>query len=319
MRPILELRDIAKVFAGRRAVDGVSLQVPRGSFYSLLGPSGCGKTTTLRLIAGFETPDEGEILLDGAAVNHQPPYVRNVSTVFQSYALFPHLTVQSNVEFGLRRKSAPDIERRVKEALALVELNGKESRYPAQLSGGEKQRVALARSLVVNPDVLLLDEPLAALDPKLRKQMRIELKALQARVGTTFLFVTHDQEEALSMSDHIAVMNAGRVEQIGPPEEIYLRPKTRFVAGFMGAVNWIGDIGVRPEALRLSRALPSGAGRSLAATVARCVFLGNCTQVQLRLADGGEAVAEVARSEIEFRAGEPVYACWLDADEMVFP
>jgi ABC-type Fe3+/spermidine/putrescine transport system ATPase subunit len=316
--PILELRDIAKVYSGRRAVDGVSLEIPRGAFYSLLGPSGCGKSTTLRMIGGFEHPDQGDILLDGARVNDRPPYHRNVSTVFQSYALFPHLTVQDNVEFGLRRKSAPDIKRRVAEALALVELTGKESRRPAQLSGGEKQRVALARSLVVNPDVLLLDEPLAALDPKLRKQMRIELKALQARVGTTFLFVTHDQEEALSMSDSIAVMNAGRVEQIGTPQEIYLHPKTRFVAGFMGAVNWIGEIGVRPESLRLARALPSGAGRSLPATVASCVFLGNCLQVQLRFADGVEAVAEIARSEESFEAGASVYACWRDSDEMVF-
>ncbi len=220
---------------------------------SLLGPSGCGKTTTLRLIAGFEQPAEGEILLDGVSVNGRRPYERNVSTVFQSYALFPHLTVQGNVEFGLRRKAAADIERKAREALALVELTGKESRYPAQLSGGERQRVALARSLVVNPDVLLLDEPLAALDPKLRKQMRLELKALQARVGTTFLFVTHDQEEALSMSDSIAVMNGGRIEQIGAPEDVYLRPRTRFVAGFLGAVNWMDGVGIRPEALRLER------------------------------------------------------------------
>src|SRR5437879_431429 len=251
--PILELRKVTKQYDARRAVDAVSLKVPRGAFYSLLGPSGCGKTTTLRLIAGFEQPSEGEILLNGVCVNLHRPYERNVSTVFQSYALFPHLTVQGNVEFGLRRKSAPDIDRKVKDALALVELTGKESRYPAQLSGGERQRVALARSLVVNPDVLLLDEPLAALDPNLRKQMRVELKALQARVGTTFLFVTHDQEEALSMSDCIAVMNAGRVEQIGTPEDVYLRPGTRFVAGFLGAVNWIDGFGLRPEALRLAR------------------------------------------------------------------
>src|ERR1700719_3233600 len=184
--PILELRQVTKQYDARRAVDAVSLQVPRGAFYSLLGPSGCGKTTTLRLIAGFEQPSEGEILLNGACVNLHRPYERNVSTVFQSYALFPHLTVQGNVEFGLRRKAAADIERKVRDALALVELTGKESRYPSQLSGGERQRVALARSLVVNPDVLLLDEPLAALDPNLRKQMRVELKALQARVGTTF-------------------------------------------------------------------------------------------------------------------------------------
>ncbi len=268
------------------------------------------------MIAGFEQPTEGEILLDGVCVNDRPPYERNVSTVFQSYALFPHLTVQGNVEFGLRRKAVSDIGRKVQDALALVELTGKESRYPSQLSGGERQRVALARSLVMNPDVLLLDEPLAALDPKLRKQMRVELKALQARVGTTFLFVTHDQEEALSMSDCIAVMNAGRVEQVGGPEDIYLRPKTRFVAGFLGAVNWIGGIGIRPEALKLSRDLPPNGERSRAGTVVRCVFLGNCLQVHLLLADGQEAIAEVSRSEEVYRASDAVYAWWRDCDEM---
>jgi ABC-type Fe3+/spermidine/putrescine transport system ATPase subunit len=316
--PILELRNVSKVYAERRAVDGVSIEIPRGAFYSLLGPSGCGKTTTLRLIAGFDRPSEGEILLGGVRVNDRPPYERNVSTVFQSYALFPHLTVQGNVEFGLRRKSAGDVGGKAREALALVELTGKEGRYPAQLSGGERQRVALARSLVVNPDVLLLDEPLAALDPKLRKQMRAELKALQARVGTTFLFVTHDQEEALSMSDSIAVMNGGRVEQVGAPEDIYLRPKTRFVAGFLGAVNWIGGVGIRPEALRLSREAPPNGERRTAAAVVRCVFLGNCVQVQLLLAGGQEAVAEIARPEEIFRAGDAVYAHWRDCDEMAF-
>ncbi len=318
MSPILELRNISKQYDARRAVDGVSLQVPRGAFYALLGPSGCGKTTTLRLIAGFEQPTAGEILLDGACVNLHRPYERNVSTVFQSYALFPHLTVQGNVEFGLRRKAATDITRKVRDALALVELTGKESRYPAQLSGGERQRVALARSLVVNPAVLLLDEPLAALDPNLRKQMRVELKALQARVGTTFLFVTHDQEEALSMSDCIAVMNAGRIEQAGTPQEVYLRPSTRFVAGFLGAVNWIGSVGVRPESLRLSRELPADGHPYRAATVLRSVFLGNCLQVHLTLADGAGAVAETPRSESTFQAGETVYVCWRSADEMLF-
>ena len=315
---ILELRKVTKQYDKRRAVDEVSLQVPRGAFYSLLGPSGCGKTTTLRLIAGFEQPSEGEILLNGACVNLRRPYERNVSTVFQSYALFPHLTVQGNVEFGLRRKSAADIERKVRDALALVELSGKESRYPAQLSGGERQRVALARSLVVNPDVLLLDEPLAALDPNLRKQMRVELKALQARVGTTFLFVTHDQEEALSMSDCIAVMNAGRIEQAGSPEDVYLRPSTRFVAGFLGAVNWIDGVGVRPEALRLERGAPDNGHPHRAATVVRSVFLGNCLQVQVRLADGVGVVVETARSEGTFVAGESVYVSWRRVDEMVF-
>jgi spermidine/putrescine transport system ATP-binding protein len=318
VKSILELRGVVRQVAGRRIVDGVSFEAPRGAFYSLLGPSGCGKTSTLRLIAGFDSPSEGDIVLDGARVNDRRPYERNVSTVFQSYALFPHLTVQENVEFGLRRKSATDIPRKVKDALALVELSGKESRYPAQLSGGERQRVALARSLVTNPGVLLLDEPLAALDPKLRKQMRIELKALQARVGTTFLFVTHDQEEALSMSDSIAVMNCGKIEQIGTPEDVYLRPATRFVAGFLGAVNWIGGAGLRPEALRLARNAPGNASQCRAAAVLRSVFLGNCLQVHVRLATGEDVVAEIARSEEVFLAGEAVYAYWQGADEMVF-
>ena len=217
MPVILELRDLVKQYPGHRAVDGVSLTIPQGGFYSLLGPSGCGKTTTLRLIAGFEEPTSGDVLLNGERVNHRKPYERNVSTVFQNYALFPHLTARQNVEFGLRRAGSPDITRKVQEALELVRLTGKENSRPAQLSGGERQRVALARSLVLRPDVLLLDEPMAALDPKLRKQMRQELKALQRQVGITFLLVTHDQEEALSMSDQLAIMNAGRIEQVGTP------------------------------------------------------------------------------------------------------
>src|SRR5579862_2934835 len=197
MAPILELRRLVKQFPGHQAVRDISLSIPQGSFFSLLGPSGCGKTTTLRMIAGFEDPTSGEVLLNGEIVNQRKPYERNVSTVFQNYALFPHLTARQNVEFGLKRHNASDIDRRVKEALDLVSLTGKESRRPAQLSGGERQRVALARSIVLQPGVLLLDEPLAALDPKLRKQMRHELKATQRQVGITFLLVTHDQEEAM--------------------------------------------------------------------------------------------------------------------------
>ncbi len=313
MAPILELRGLVKRYTGHCAVDGVSLAIPRGAFYSLVGPSGCGKTTTLRMIAGFETPTEGEVLLNDEAVNGRRPYERNVSTVFQSYALFPHLTALGNVEFGLRRRGAKDIERRARQALELVQLDGKAGRHPSELSGGERQRVALARSLVLEPDVLLLDEPLAALDPKLRKQMRIELKNLQRRVGITFLLVTHDQEEALSMSDRIAVMNAGRVEQVGTPEDVYLRPATAFVAGFMGAVNWIGGVGLRPEATRISR---DGAGEP--ATVAGCVFLGDCVQVIARLESGENAVAQIPRAAAEFQAGESVRVSWDPADEMRF-
>ena len=317
MDPILELRDVVKHYPTHRAVDGVSLAIPRGGFWSLLGPSGCGKTTTLRLIAGFEQPDSGEVFLSGERVNGRRPYERNVSTVFQSYALFPHLTVLANVAFGLRRQGAADAERRARDALALVALAGKESRYPAQLSGGERQRVALARSLVLQPDVLLLDEPLAALDPKLRKQMRIELKELQAKVGATFLFVTHDEEEALSMSDHIAVMSAGRIEQVGTPQEVYLRPRTRFVAGFLGAVNWIDSAGVRPEAIQISVLPPAGV-RSRPATVVAASFLGNCFHVRTRLETGEEVVAEIQRDEPIAEAGAAVHIWWRPSDEMTF-
>jgi spermidine/putrescine transport system ATP-binding protein len=320
----LELRHLAKQYPGHAAVDGISLQIPQGGFFSLLGPSGCGKTTTLRLIAGFEQPTAGEVWLSGTLVNGQPPYERNVSTVFQNYALFPHLTAYANVEFGLREQGLRDRASRVRAALELVQLAGKESRYPSQLSGGERQRVALARSLVLEPEVLLLDEPLAALDPKLRKQMRVELKELQQRVGITFLFVTHDQEEALSMSDSIAVMNQGRVEQVGTPEEVYLRPATRFVAGFLGAMNWINGVGLRPEATRLARETGSLNGYpARPATITRTIFLGNCIHIAARLETGEEAVAEVSREEAllnngAYRVGEPIHIWWKHDDEMRF-
>jgi ABC-type Fe3+/spermidine/putrescine transport system ATPase subunit len=319
MGPILELRGLVKDYPGHRAVDGVSLEIPQGGFFSLVGPSGCGKTTTLRLIAGFEEPTAGEVLLAGEPVNGRKPYERNVSTVFQSYALFPHLTAQENIAFGLKRRRAADIERRVREAIALVRLGGKQDRRPAQLSGGEKQRVALARSLVVEPGVLLLDEPLAALDPKLRQQMRLELKALQRRTGITFLLVTHDQEEALSLSDRVAVMNAGRIEQEGRPEEVYLRPRTRFVAGFLGEVNWIGGVGVRPEATRMARAGGSGGPSGRPAVVTESVFLGDRVEVRARLSTGEEAVALAPRGAAPFSPGEPVELEWSAADEMTFP
>lgn len=310
---VLELRNLVKDYPGHRAVDGVSLAVPQGAFVSLLGPSGCGKTTTLRMIAGFEEPTTGEVLLRGEVVNHRKPYERNVSTVFQSYALFPHLTARENVEFGPRRHGMNGIEKRVKDALDLVGLSGKESRRPSQLSGGERQRVALARSLVLQPDVLLLDEPLAALDPNLRKQMRFELKALQQRAAITFLLVTHDQEEALSMSDHVAVMNGGRLEQVGTPEDVYLRPSTAFVAGFLGAVNWIAGVGVRPEAVRIARS-----GEGCAGVVTGSVFLGECVQVMVRLASGEEAVARVERQAAVFQRGDEVVLSWNPVDEMRF-
>jgi spermidine/putrescine transport system ATP-binding protein len=318
MGPILELRRLVKQFPGQRAVADISLSIPRGSFFSLVGPSGCGKTTTLRLIAGFEEPTSGDVLLNGEIVNRRKPYERNVSTVFQSYALFPHLTARENIEFGLKRHRAPDIDRRVREALELVNLAGKETRRPAQLSGGERQRVALARSLVLQPDVLLLDEPLAALDPKLRKQMRLELKAMQRRVGITFLLVTHDQEEALSMSDRLAVMNEGKVEQVGSPEDVYLRPSSPFVAGFLGAVNWIEGIGVRPESMRVSRDAAVAAQRRFPGIITGSTFLGDCVQVQVRLTAGDHIVVQVARGTAPFQPGDTVYVSWDPGDEMSF-
>ncbi len=316
MDAILELRSVRKRFGAQDAVAGVSLIIPRGSFFSLLGPSGCGKTTTLRMIAGFESPDEGEIHLGGGRIDHLPPYQRNVNTVFQNYALFPHLTVRGNVEFGLRRKGVAEIASRVEAALDQVRLAGKASRMPSQLSGGERQRVALARALVLQPDVLLLDEPLSALDPQLRKQVRAELKDLQRRAGITFLFVTHDQEEALSMSDTIAVMNGGKVEQAGSPEEIYRRPSTRFVASFVGAMNWIGGAGLRPEALRVSQDPHAG---SRCATVVSTTFLGPILHIEARFENGESCIAEIsANGGTAYRPGDCVHICWNAADELRF-
>ena len=319
MNALLELREVTKQFPTHLAVDRVSLQVPQGSFFALLGPSGCGKTTTLRMIAGFEDATSGDIFLKGARINPLRPYERNLSTVFQSYALFPHLTVRGNIEFGLKRQGASDMPKRVGEVLELVRLTGKEDRFPSELSGGEKQRVALARSLVLRPDVLLLDEPLSALDPNLRKQVRTELKNLQRQVGITFLFVTHDQEEALSLSDQIAVMHAGKLQQVGSPQDIYLRPQTRFVAGFLGAVNWIDGIGIRPEATRISRSVPGDGHRTMPATVQNLMFLGDCFHIETRLASGESVVAQVPRLDDPFQPGEAVHMWWSAADELPLP
>ncbi|MGH2693628.1 MAG: ABC transporter ATP-binding protein [Actinomycetota bacterium] len=235
----VQLVDLTKRFAEVEAVRGITLDIHAGEFFSLLGPSGCGKTTTLRLIAGFEQPTSGSIVLDGVDMVQTPPHKRGVNTVFQSYALFPHLKVADNVGFGLRfhQVSKDEAARRIKDALHLVRLKGYEERKPNQLSGGEQQRVALARALILNPSVLLLDEPLGALDAKLRKALQIELKAIQEEVGITFVYVTHDQEEALTMSDRMAVMSQGLVEQVGSPEEVYEQPATAYVADFIGASN----------------------------------------------------------------------------------
>jgi spermidine/putrescine transport system ATP-binding protein len=277
--PAIELHDVIKRFGETPAVDRVSLQIGDGEFFSLLGPSGCGKTTTLRMIAGFEYPSSGEILIHGRPMATIPPHRRPVNTVFQSYALFPHMSVEQNVAFGLQMQRLPkqEIAPRVGEALELVRLSHLAQRRPNQLSGGQQQRVALARALVNQPEVLLLDEPLGALDQKLRKEMQLELKSLQHRVGITFIFVTHDQEEALTMSDRIAVMSQGKVLQVGSPTEIYERPTCRFVADFIGETNFIdGEVAesdgsyssiVTPDGLRLrgfaSRTLPAGTAATL--------------------------------------------------------
>ncbi len=263
--PSVELQGVTKRFDDLVAVDGLSLELTGGEFFTLLGPSGCGKTTTLRMVAGFEQPSEGEIRIEGADVAGLPPHRRPTNTVFQSYALFPHLSVEDNVAFGLRRKHVPrrEIGRRVAAELERVGLSAEAKRRPAQLSGGQQQRVALARALVNLPKVLLLDEPLGALDLKLRKGLQIELKRIQREVGITFVYVTHDQEEALTMSDRIAVMDRGRVEQVADPEDVYERPATTFVAGFIGVSNLMpasvdGDGEVRLDQGPVVRAATSG-------------------------------------------------------------
>ena len=318
MNTVLEVRAVSKAFGANHVVRDVSLSVERGELFALLGPSGCGKTTVLRMIAGFETPDRGEVLLDGKGIAHLKPYERNVSTVFQNYALFPHLNARQNVEFGLKHKgkAGDNLQERVQRVLDLVQMAGKEERFPARLSGGEKQRIALARSLAIEPDLLLLDEPLSALDPKLRKQVRGELKDLQRRVGITFIIVTHDQEEAMVMADRVALMNKGVLEQIGTPEDIYLRPQTRFVAGFLGSVNWRGDYGVRPEAVRVTAQEPSNGARRQQGRVTKSLFLGNCLHVEAQLADGTEIVAEVPRLNQTFAAGDQACFWWQPGDEI---
>jgi ABC-type Fe3+/spermidine/putrescine transport system ATPase subunit len=254
---------VTKRFGDALAVDHVSLDIPRGTFATLLGPSGCGKTTTLRMIAGFHDPDEGSIYLSGRRLNELPAHRRGTAMVFQDYALFPHMTVRNNVAYGLKLGgvSRADRERRVRETLEFVGLGRLADRYPGQLSGGQQQRVALGRALVIEPEVLLLDEPLSNLDARLREQLRWELRAMQKRLDMTFVYVTHDQEEALSMSDWVAVMNEGRVEQAGPPAEVYYRPQTVFTAGFVGTVNLVTTRVVRAEADCLTVSLD---GRELA-------------------------------------------------------
>ena len=338
----VQLVDLVKRFGDFTAVAGINLDMPSGEFFSLLGPSGCGKTTTLRMIAGFERPSEGQILLDGVDMAQTPPHKRNVNTVFQNYALFPHLTVEENVAFGLKYKdvSKQEMREQVGRSLELVALTGFGTRRPTLLSGGQQQRVALARALILNPAVLLLDEPLGALDAKLRKRLQIELKALQEEVGITFIYVTHDQEEALTMSDRIAVMSQGRVEQVGPPKEIYEEPATAYVADFLGVSNLMdataagqtvggcavaigefsftagqGDedtrgpakVTIRPERVSLEVQGTAGENR-VPAMVERVVYVGSVLQVIVNLAPGQRIQAWMQNEggAMPYESGAPI-------------
>ncbi len=318
MSVAISLLGLRKSFGPVTAVDGVDLEILDGEFFSMLGPSGSGTTTVLRMIAGFERPDEGRIELGGVDVSGRPPFDRPVNTVFQDYALFPHMTVQQNVEYGLRVKKLPRAERRSKarDVLSLVRLEGFGERKPAQLSGGQRQRVALARAIVNTPRALLLDEPLGALDLKLRQELQIELKQIQQRLGMTFVYVTHDQEEALTMSDRIAVFNQGRIEQIGTPAEMYEHPATEFVAGFIGTSNVIARNGrtftVRPEKIRL---LPAEAEEGEPGAVRAAVYLGPATKFVVSLDGGGELTVlqqnlETRSEDVHGMEGKRVRLSW---------
>jgi spermidine/putrescine transport system ATP-binding protein len=354
MEFIVELQNVSKRYGEHTALVDFSLGVRRGEFLTLLGPSGSGKTTILRLVAGFEQPQEGRIFIEGRDAKDLAPYRRNVNTVFQHYALFPHLNVYRNVAFGLeeRKLAAEEIGRRVRQVLELVDLPGKEDRAVTELSGGEKQRVALARALVLEPAVLLLDEPLGALDQKLRHEMQVELRRLRERLGITFIFVTHDQEEALVMADRIAVINQGRLEQVGTGEEIYERPRTRFVAEFMGVENffdvqraerspaghafrtaagltlWAGatmqlepgsaaTLAIRPEALRLHAQLPEPAPKNLMeGVVVEAIYEGGSRRWSVELAGGQRVVARASNSTGSGDVGGPARGerVWLTWD-----
>jgi spermidine/putrescine ABC transporter ATP-binding subunit len=330
----VELRAVTKRFGSLTAVNAVTLKVRKGEFLSLLGPSGCGKTTSLRLIAGFEQPDEGEILIGGRDAVDAPPYKRDVNTVFQHYALFPHMSVLDNVAYGLKQRKVDKPQRHAKarEALELVRMTGRENDRPTMLSGGQQQRVALARALVMNPRVLLLDEPLGALDLKLRKEMQIELKRIQHQVGITFIYVTHDQEEALSMSDRVAVMSSGVIEQLDEPRVIYDRPLTPFVADFIGDMNFLdgevaeaadggfaidtgeglvvrgrGDaargtrvrVGLRPERIAAAPGLSGGTANSATAEVITKMYLGDQIQIVAKLAGGRNVLVREQRASAD--------------------
>ncbi len=350
----VELERVTKLFSDFKAVDDVTLHVKAGAFVSLLGASGAGKSTVLRMIGGFELPDQGIIRIGGKDVTDLPPYRRDVNTVFQSYALFPHMTVAENVAYGLRQDGVPRQERmtRVREALNMVQMLKLAHRKPSQLSGGQQQRVALARALVKRPSVLLLDEPLGALDRKLRQQMQVELKLLQHQLGLTFIFVTHDQEEALAMSDTIAVMRDGRIDQLGTPIELYDQPRSAFVASFIGSQNFFagaieaqgrlsagggvmitaarvaegatpGNRGlgaVRPENIRLSAAQPTAASNKVQGRVMAVVMLGDMVEYVLRLESGEEIFSRLPRSASELpHQDQMVWAHWTPERATIFP
>jgi spermidine/putrescine transport system ATP-binding protein len=353
--PAIGLDGVAKEFHSRgeviAAVRGIDLTIRKGEFFSMLGPSGCGKTTTMRMIAGFEEPTRGTVRLDGRDVTAAPPNKRDVNMVFQSYALFPHMSVFENVAFGLRRKSVPkdQITRQVGEMLEIVDLTGREQRRPRELSGGQQQRVALARALVNHPKALLLDEPLGALDLKLRQAMQVELKRIQREVGITFVYVTHDQNEALTMSDRIAVMNDGVIEHLGPPRDIYEHPATRFVAGFIGTSNLLTgslsqvtggqgvievspderiivpagrseltagqevELTVRPEKIELAAGPGTAGGCALRGTVTEVVYLGTSTSFSVRTTTGADVVVfqqNSASAEAPAGRGDHVWLTW---------
>jgi len=355
----VELRKAFKVFNNETVVRGIDLHIRRGEFFSILGPSGCGKTTTLRLIAGFEMPSSGDVFIQGRCMNTVPPYRRPVNTVFQSYALFSHLTVWENVAFGLRlqKSTKAEIQKRVDEALKLVKMDGFAKRFPAQLSGGQQQRVALARALVNRPAVLLLDEPLGALDLKLRKEMQMELSNLHRELGLTFVMVTHDQEEALSLSDRIAVMNQGNIEQIDSPEKIYQYPKTPFVADFIGDTNlfhgkiegfyptmlWVvtetglkvkakqpeaGNtltsgtvvLSIRPETIRLSLSQPTDDSNSFEGRLRNVMYLGTHVHYQVELLSGDRLTVMRPNSPANLPSEDtPIYVSWNPQDCLALP
>jgi ABC-type Fe3+/spermidine/putrescine transport system ATPase subunit len=305
----VRLDHVTKRFGDFTAVDDLTLAIADGEFFSLLGPSGCGKTTTLRMIGGFEDVTAGTIRVGDADITDLPPFKRETNTVFQNYALFPHLNVFENIAFGLRRRKVPtgEIRHQVDSMLKLVELPGFETRKPTQLSGGQQQRIALARALVNNPRVLLLDEPLGALDLKLRKQMQVELKRIQSEIGITFVFVTHDQEEAMEVADRIVVMNQGRVEQVGGPRDLYEHPANAFVMGFVGPVTRLGELFVRPHDVEVRRQ-PNGTTSE--AMVERLVHLGFEVRAELLLGDGQRVWAQLSREgaeELELARGQIVF------------